>query len=75
MSAPWPLLRRQLPGLRVKLTRDLCNHDGPVKAGTTGEIFTTRSLFSFEIRTDACGCCGLRRRVTYVDRDQVELLA
>ena len=75
MSAPWPLKRAELSGVRVRLKRRLCNHDGPVKEGTLGTITTSRSLFSFTILTDACGCCGLTRRVDYVTRDDVEVVS
>jgi hypothetical protein len=76
MNAPWPDLRRsEMPGLRVRMTRQLANHDGPVKSGATGEIYLTHSLYSFEVLIDACGCCGMRRKVTYVNRSDVELVA
>ena len=75
MSAAWPTRRAAMVGLRVRLVKALANHDGPVAVGTLGRIFATRSAWSFTVDVDRCGCCGLGRRVTYVDRSDVELVA
>lgn len=75
MSAVWPNRRQAMIGLRVRLKRQICNHDGPVKAGTTGKIVTTFSLQSFTVQVDECSCCGIWRRVTYVTPADVELMA
>ena len=75
MIAAWPARRADMPGVRVTFARTLANHDGPVTAGTTGTINTTRSAWSFEVLTDPCPHCQLRRKVTYVDRSDVELAA
>ena len=74
MSDTWPDRRGDMIGLRIRLITPLCNHDGPVKPGAAGVISATRSLGSFEVHLDQCGCCGLRRKVTYVERSHVELL-
>jgi hypothetical protein len=75
MSAPWPGRRSAMLGMRVRMAKSLANHDGPIAVGTMGQIAATRSLWSFTVDIDPCRCCGMRRRVTYVDRADVELLA
>ena len=75
MTIKWPPRRAEMPGVRVRFARTLANHDGPVTAGTLGTINTTRSAWSFEVLTDPCPHCQLRRKITCVDRNDVELLA
>lgn len=75
MSAVWPSRRHEMLGLRVRVKRQICNHDGPVKVGTAGKIIATFSLQTFTIQVDECSCCGFWRRVTYVTPADVELVA
>jgi hypothetical protein len=75
MNGQWPKRRAAMIGLPVRIVRQLCNHDGPVKAGTMGTITGTFSFHSFSIAVGECGCCGVRRRVKYVTPADVELLA
>ena len=75
MSAVWPTRRHSMLGLRVRVERQICNHDGPVMIGTLGTIVGTFSLQCFTIQVDACRCCGFWRRVTYVTPADVELVA
>ncbi len=63
---------REFEGRRARVTRDIGNRVGSIKAGSVVTI--ERKFKGFEVVSEDCEHCGVRLRITRVDPMFIELL-
>ena len=70
---PHPKLKRDYRGRRVRTVREMSNGWGTIPAGALATIAEQGPKGSL-LLCDACGCCGLKARISAVQPADIEFV-
>lgn len=72
---PWPKLLRDVPKASpARLLRQVSNSYYTIPAGMVGTIERGKDWSRFDFQGDPCACCGVRCRVSRIDKSDLELI-